>query len=104
MSEKRESTIGREFTLSQLFAFVAPAVFTRLFVSLLSTLDDSLFVSRYLGQNALAAFSVAMPWFMLVDAIGMIGTSVSVVCSIKMGERSWKRPRVISRRWCWSLS
>lgn len=87
MSEKRESTIGREFTLSQLFAFVAPAVFTRLFVSLLSTLDDSLFVSRYLGQNALAAFSVAMPWFMLVDAIGMIGTSVSVVCSIKMGEK-----------------
>lgn len=87
MSESRESTIGREFTLPELFRFVAPAVFTRLFVSLLSTLDDSLFVSRYLGQNALAAFSVAMPWFMLMDAIGMIGSSVSVVSSIKMGEK-----------------
>ena len=87
MSEKRQSTIGREFSLGQLFAFVAPAVFTRLFVSLLSTLDDSLFVSRYLGQNALAAFSLLMPWFMLMDAIGMVGASVSVVCSIKMGEK-----------------
>ena len=86
MSENRESTIGKEFTLKELFRFVAPPVFTRLMVSLLSTLDDSLFVSRYLGQNALAAFSVAMPWFFFVDAIGMMASSVSVVCSIKMGE------------------
>ncbi len=86
MSEKRESTIGREFSLGELFRFVAPPVFTRLLVSLLSTLDDSLFVSRFLGQNALAAFSVAMPWFFLVDAIGMMVSSVSVVCSIKMGQ------------------
>ncbi len=86
MSEKTQSTIGREFTLGELFRFVAPPVFTRLLVSLLSTLDDSLFVSRYLGQNALAAFSVAMPWFFLIDAIGMMVSSVSVVSSIKMGE------------------
>lgn len=86
MSEKTQSTIGKEFTLAELFRFVAPPVFTRLLVSLLSTLDDSLFVSRYLGQNALAAFSVAMPWFMFIDAIGMMVSSVSVVCSIKMGE------------------
>ena len=86
MSEKTQSTIGKEFTLGELFRFVSPPVFTRLMVSLLSTLDDSLFVSRYLGQNALAAFSVAMPWFFLIDAIGMMVSSVSVVCSIKMGE------------------
>ena len=86
MSERKESTIGKEFTLPELFRFVAPPVVTRLLVSLLSTLDDSLFVSRFLGQNALAAFSVAMPWFMFVDAIGMMFSSVSVICSIKMGE------------------
>ena len=87
MEKEKVSTIGREFTLPQLFRFVAPPVFTRLLVSLLSTLDDSLFVSRFLGPNALAAFSVAMPWFMFVDAIGMLMSSVSVVCSIKMGQK-----------------
>ena len=87
MEKENVSTIGREFTLPQLFRFVAPPVFTRLLVSLLSTLDDSLFVSRFLGPNALAAFSVAMPWFMFVDAIGMLMSSVSVVCSIKMGQK-----------------
>ena len=87
VSELRQSTIGKEFTLKELFKFVAPPVFTRLMVSLLSTLDDSLFVSRFLGQNALAAFSIAFPWFMLIDAIGMMASSVSVICSIKMGEK-----------------
>ncbi|MBR5340321.1 MAG: polysaccharide biosynthesis C-terminal domain-containing protein [Erysipelotrichaceae bacterium] len=87
MSEAKESTIGKDFTLPQLFRFVAPPVFTRLMVSLLQTLDDSLFVSRYVGQNALAAFSIAMPWFMLIDAFGMMASAVSVVCSIKMGEK-----------------
>ena len=87
MSEVKQNTIGKEFTLNELFKFVAPPVFTRLMVSLLSTLDDSLFVSRYLGQNALAAFSVALPWFMFIEAIGLMVSSVSVVCSIKMGEK-----------------
>ncbi len=87
MSDRKETAIGRDFTLAELFRFTAPAVFTRFFVSLLSTLDDSLFVSRFLGQNALAAFSVAMPWISLMDAIGMVCSSVSAVCSIKMGEK-----------------
>ena len=87
MSETKTSTIGKEFTLSGLIGFVAAPVVTRLLISLLSTLDDALFVSRYCGQNALAAFSVAMPWFMLVDALGMLMSSVSTVCSIKMGQK-----------------
>ena len=66
------NTIGRDFTLPDLVKFVAPPILTRLFVSLLQTLDDSLFVSRFCGPNALAAFSVAMPWFMLIDSIGML--------------------------------
>ena len=87
MSEMQTSTIGKEFTLPELIKFVAPPVVTRLLVSLLSTLDDALFVSRYCGQNALAAFSIAFPWFMMIEAIGFMISSVSVLCSIKMGEK-----------------
>lgn len=93
VSEVKQNTIGKEFTLKELFKFVAPPVFTRLMVSLLSTLDDSLFVSRFLGQNALAAFSIAFPWFMLIDAIGMMASSVSVICSIKMGQKKIKEAK-----------
>lgn len=87
MSETQTNTIGKEFTFAELMKFVAPPVVTRLFVSLLSTLDDSLFVSRYCGQNALAAFSIALPWFMFVEALGMMVSSISIICSIKMGEK-----------------
>ena len=87
MEENKTSTIGKEFTMLELSRFIAPPVLTRLLVSFLSTLDDSLFVSRYLGANALAAFSVAMPWFMFVDAIGMMVSAISVICSNRMGRK-----------------
>ena len=87
MSEVKTSTIGKDFSLGQLIGFVSAPIVTRLLVSFLSTLDDALFVSRYCGQDALAAFSVALPLFMFMDAIGMIFSSVSTVCSIKMGEK-----------------
>ena len=81
------NTIGKDFNLKQLAKFVAAPVITRLFVSILQTMDDSLFISRYCSENALAAFTVAMPWFMIIDAIGMLCSSVSISCSIKLGEK-----------------
>lgn len=87
MQENNVNTIGRDFSLGQLIAFVAGPVFTSLMVSVLQTLDDSLFISRYCGENALAAFSVAMPMFMMMEAVGMIAGCVSVGCSIKMGQK-----------------
>ena len=87
MSEIQTNTIGKDFTLPELIKFVAPPVLTRLLVSFLSTLDDSLFVSRYCGPNSLAAFTVALPWFMFVDALGMLVGATTTICSIKMGEK-----------------
>lgn len=86
-NEINTNTIGKDFTLKQLAKFVAAPVVTRLLVSIFQTLDDSLFISRYCGQNALAAFSVALPWFMLVDAFSMLCSAVSIHCSIKMGQK-----------------
>lgn len=87
MEEKKTNTIGKDFTLSRLAKFVAAPVVSKMFIALLQTLDDSLFMSRYVGEMALAAFSIAMPWFMLVDAVSMIFCATSAKCSMLMGEK-----------------
>lgn len=87
MSELKTNTIGKEFTMSELIKFVAAPVLSKLVISLLQTIDDSLFISRYCGKNALAAFTIALPWFMLMDAVIMVVCAVSSKCSMLMGEK-----------------
>ena len=87
MSEVETNTIGKEFTMPELVKFVAAPVVSKLFISLLSTLDDSLFISRYCGPNALAAFTMGMPWFMVVDFFVMVVGEVAAKCSMLMGEK-----------------
>ena len=80
------STIGKNFTTWELIKFAAPPILAQFSMSLLSTLDDGLFLSRFVGTNALAAFSIAMPVFMLFMAITELFNGASVLCSTKMGE------------------
>ena len=87
MSEKNVNTIGKDFTFGQLVKFVAAPVVSKIAISLLQTIDDGLFMSRYVGQDALSAFSIALPWFMFVDAFGMMISTISVKCSVLMGEK-----------------
>ena len=87
MSEVNTNTIGKEFTMPELIKFVAAPVISKLVISLLQTIDDSLFISRYCGKNALAAFTIALPWFMFMDAVIMVICAVSTTCSILMGEK-----------------
>ena len=87
MSENRVDTIGKEYTFIELAKFVALPVISRLVISLLQTLDDGLFISRYCGKLALAAFAICLPLFMLTDCFGMIVSGVSVSASTKMGEK-----------------
>ena len=80
------NTIGKDFSTRELIRFTAPPVISQFAMSLLSTLDDGLFISRYVGPNALAAFSIAMPVFMLMMAVSELFNGASVLCSTKMGE------------------
>ena len=79
-------TIGKDFTTRELIKFAAPPILAQFSMSLLSTLDDGLFISRFVGTNALAAFSIAMPVFMFFMAIVELFNGASVLCSTKMGE------------------
>ena len=80
------NTIGKDFTTKELIRFTAPPVLSQFAMSLLSTLDDGLFLSRFVGANALAAFSIAMPVFMMIMAVSDLFNGASVLCSTKMGE------------------
>lgn len=80
------NTIGKDFTTFELIRFTTPPVLAQFSMSLLSTLDDGLFLSRFVGTDALAGFSIAMPLFMLMMAITELFNGASVLCSTKMGE------------------
>ena len=80
------NTIGKNFTTTELIKFAAPPIISQFAMSLLSTLDDGLFLSRFVGADALAAFSIAMPVFMLMMAVSELFNGASVLCSTKMGE------------------
>lgn len=86
MDNNQQKTIGKDYTLLGLAKFCSTAVFTQIMFSLLMTLDDSLFISRYLGPTALAAFSVCSPVFMIQSAVTSILGGCASLCASKMGE------------------
>ena len=80
-------TIGKDFTIIQLIRFVASPIGTQILLSLLMSLDDSLFITRFIGTEGLAAFSVLWPVFMFFDSISSIFTAAATYCSNLMGEK-----------------
>jgi len=79
-------TIGKDYSLAGLARFVSLPVITQFALSMFQTLDDSLFLSRYVGTDALAAFSLCNPLFMILDAVACMLCGVSVLCATQMGE------------------
>ena len=80
---EKTKTIGKDYSTSELIRFAAPSVTNEIVISLLYTLDDGLFISRYIGHDALAAFSIGSPLFMLNFAIvNLLGGSAILVCAV----------------------
>ena len=59
--EEDFNKIGQDFSTFDLFKFVLPAFFTNLFQQLFKSLDDALFISRFVGAKALAALNILSP-------------------------------------------
>lgn len=79
--------IGRNFSFWQLIRFVLPTMATQLFLSIFKTVDDGLFVSNYVGKNALAAINIIFPLTMLMDGlIFVFASGGSAVCAHRMGQ------------------
>ncbi|MBR5048844.1 MAG: hypothetical protein IKX74_04315 [Erysipelotrichaceae bacterium] len=86
-------TIGKDYSTGELLKFAAPSVTNEIVISLLYTLDDGLFISRYIGHDALAAFSIGSPLFMLnFAAVNLLGGS-AILVSRKFGEKKEEEAR-----------
>ncbi|MBO4218404.1 MAG: hypothetical protein J5887_02720 [Erysipelotrichaceae bacterium] len=86
-------TIGRDYTTGQLIKFATPSVMNEIVISLLYTLDDGLFISRYIGHDALAAFSIGSPLFMLNFAVVNLLGGSAILVSRKFGEKKEEEAR-----------
>lgn len=86
-SQQTQSRIGRDFNFWQLIRFILPTLATSLFLSVFKTIDDGLFVSNYVGKNALSAINIVFPFGMLTGGFAiMFAAGGSAVCARKMGE------------------
>ncbi|MBR4483974.1 MAG: hypothetical protein IKO97_02110, partial [Erysipelotrichaceae bacterium] len=86
MEKDRSSKIGQSFTLGTLLLFALPGLLTNLSTRLFETLDDALFVSRFVGQNALAGIKILMPIDGFIFALSHIfGLGASTYAATEMG-------------------
>lgn len=81
-----ENAIAKDFTFSSLLRFSAPTIIMMVFMSLY-TIVDGVFVSRFVGTNALSAINIVYPVINIVIAVAiMLATGGSAVIARKMGE------------------
>ena len=79
-------SIGQKFTPVTLLKFALPSMVMMVLMSCY-TITDGIFISRFLGDNALSAVNIVYPVINIVLAIGvMLATGGSAVVAKKMGE------------------
>lgn len=77
--------LDREFTFRTLLGFALPSIVMMIFTSLY-TIVDGMFISRFVGEDALAAVNIAFPALCLVMAVGiMLATGGSAIVAHRMG-------------------
>ncbi len=83
----KTNRIGQDFTFSSLIRYLVPTMITQIFISLFKTVDDGLFVTNYVGTNALSAINILFPYMLITDAFAFLfATGGNAVCSRRMGE------------------
>ncbi|WP_294552193.1 MATE family efflux transporter [uncultured Pseudoflavonifractor sp.] len=80
-----ENRLDREFRFFSLLRFALPSVVMMIFTSLYSIVDG-MFVSRFVGEDALAALNIVFPVMSLTMAAGvMLATGGSAIVARRMG-------------------
>ena len=85
--------------MPQLIAFALPAILQSLFTQLFKSLDDGLFVSRYVGEHALASISLLGPANAVVMGFSnLFSLGASTLSAQRMGEgKQEEAKRIFSR-------
>lgn len=87
------NAITKEFNFGSLMKFALPTVIMMIFTSLY-TIVDGIFVSRFVGTDALSAVNVAFPLINVVLAVAiMLATGGSAIIARKIGEGNIKSAR-----------
>lgn len=99
MEEDRKeivNTIGKDFSTFGLFKFALPAFFTNVFSQIFKSLDDALFISRYVGPKALAGLNLLSPLVSLQIAFSNLCSLGAATISAKyMGQNNQKDAKQI---------
>lgn len=78
-------SLGRKFTPVTLLKFAFPSMVMMVFMSLY-TIIDGIFISRFLGDNALSAANIVFPLICILLAVSiMLATGGSAIVANKMG-------------------
>lgn len=82
---KTKNVLARKFTFWSLIKFTLPTIVMMVFMSMY-TMVDGVFVSNFIGENALSAVNMVYPLVSVVVAIAiMLATGGSAVIARKMG-------------------
>jgi putative MATE family efflux protein len=81
-----ENILGKANITTLFLKYSIPAISGMLFLGL-NTIVDGFFVGNYIGVNALASVNIAMPFFSLMIAVGVvIGIGTQSIIGKKLGE------------------
>ena len=80
------NTDSKQLTFKSFMAFTTPTMIMIVFLSLY-TIIDGIFVSRFVGQNALSAINITLPLISLTYGIAfMFATGGSAIVAKKFGK------------------
>ncbi len=87
------SPLAKKFSMKELLKYTLPSIIMMVFMSTYSIIDG-VFVSTYVGENALAAVNLVMPLLGVVLAVGlMFATGGNAVIAKLLGQGKAKQAR-----------
>lgn len=89
------NTDSKQLTFKSFMAFTTPTMIMIVFLSLY-TIIDGIFVSRFVGQNALSAINITLPLISLTYGIAfMFATGGSAIVAKNLGKAiRWKGNKI----------
>ena len=92
-SDSSNNPLAQDFTLLSLLKFAFPTIAMMIFMGLY-TIVDTVFVSRFVGTNALSAINIVCPVIYIIVGLGtMLATGGSAIVARKMGAGEEKRAK-----------
>lgn len=86
MKAREQIQLSDHFSYGRLIRFTLPSIFMMIFTSIYGVVDG-FFVSNYVGSTPFAALNLAMPFIMILSAVGfMFGSGGTALVSMTLGK------------------